>query len=169
MTYTELDIFLAHSVELESEARERYLELAESMTAHNNTAVAAFFQRMANEASAHLAEVEEIAAGRQLPDMQAWDFDWPEAEPPETASYEALHYRMGLRQAMALALENEWAAERYYRLHSTTSEDPETMRIAAQFADEEVSHARELERLIAALPEDAANLKLEDDDPTMPE
>ena len=169
MIYTELDIFLAHSVELESEAQERYLELAESMATHNNGEVAAFFQRMAREASQHLAEVEALSAGRQLPAMQAWEFDWPEAEPPETASYEALHYRMSLRQAMALALDNERAAERYYRLQATTSEDPETKRIATDFADEEVSHGRELERLMQALPEDADTLKLEDDDPGMPE
>ena len=60
MIYTELDIFLAHSVELESEAQERYLELAESMATHNNGEVAAFFQRMAREASQHLAEVEAL-------------------------------------------------------------------------------------------------------------
>ena len=59
MSNTHLAEFLAHSVELESEARERYLELAESMQAHNNTEVAEFFARMAEESRLHLEEVAE--------------------------------------------------------------------------------------------------------------
>lgn len=166
---SELEIFLAHSVELESEARDRYEELAQAMASHNNAPVAEFFQRMAQEASQHLAEVQELAAGRGLPSIDPWDFNWPAAEPPETASYEALHYRMGLREAMALALENEYAAERYYRLASTTSEDPETRRIAAVFADEESSHAKALEGMLQGQPAASEHRREEDDEPTMPE
>ncbi len=166
---TELEIFLAHSVELESEARDRYEELAEAMSSHNNSQVAQFFRRMAQEASQHLAEVQELAEGRGLPRIDPWDFNWPAAEPPETASYEALHYRMSLREAMELALANEYAAERYYRLASTTSEDPETRRIAAVFADEESSHAKELERMLQGQPATSEHRREEDDEPTMPE
>ena len=169
MADNQLAQFLAHSVELESEAQERYLELAESMSAHQNRKVADFFRRMADEASHHLAEVAELAAGIALPQLKAWEFDWPEAEPPETSSYEAMHYRMSLRQAIGLALENEHAAERYYRKVAQDSDDQETVRIASQFADEELSHAAELERMIQALPENGAHLREEDDDPHMPE
>jgi rubrerythrin len=161
--------FLAHSVELESEARERYEELADSMGEHHNREVAAFFRRMAAEAEHHLAEVAELAGDQALPELKAWEFQWPEAEPPETASYEAVHYRMSLRQAMTLALANERAAESYYREAATNSTDGETIRIATLFADEESSHAAELERLMAELPENGAHLREEDDEPHMPE
>ena len=166
---TELANFLAHSLELESEARERYGELAESMAGHRNQPVADFFQRMATEAEHHLQEVAELAGGMALPELKAWEFDWPEAEAPETSSYEALHYRMSLRQAMQLALENECAAERYYRRFASTSDDPDTVRVATGFADEELQHAAELERMMADLPEQAALLREEDDEPHMPE
>ena len=165
----ELAQFLAHSVELESEARERYEELADAMAQHHNDAVAQFFMRMSGEASHHLAEVADLARGMELPELKAWEFNWPEAESPETASYEAMHYRMSLRQAMSLALENEHAAERYYREAADSAADPETARIAGQFADEELSHAAELKGMLKELPGNGANLREEDDEPHMPE
>jgi rubrerythrin len=161
--------FLAHSLELESEARDRYAEMAESMAGHRNLPVADFFRRMAAEAEHHLQEVAELSADLTLPTLNAWEFDWPDAEPPETTSYEALHYRMSLRQAMTLALANEHAAERYYRQFASTSADAQTTAVATRFADEELGHAAELERLIADLPENGAHLREEDDDPHMPE
>ena len=169
MSNTHLAEFLAHSVELESEARERYLELAESMQAHNNTEVAEFFSRMAEESRLHLEEVAEIAEGREIPDLKAWEFDWPDEEAPETASYEAVHYRMSLRQAMLLALDNERAAEKFYSSFATTSPDEETRRLAAQFSAEEASHGAQLVRLLGKLPPDTALHLEEDDDPAMPE
>lgn len=165
----ELANFLAYSLELEGEAQERYGELADTMVAHHNRPVAEFFQRMAEEARHHLQEVAELARDMRLPQLKAWEFDWPEAEPPETASYEALHYRMSLRQAMSLALANEHAAERYYRGVANTSGDAETAMIATRFADEELSHAAELERMLEGLPENGTHLLEEDDEPHMPE
>jgi len=169
MANKELAEFLAHSVELESEAMERYEELADAMAQHHNDQVAQFFLRMAREASHHLAEVSDLARGMELPELKAWEFNWPEAESPETASYEALHYRMSLRQAMNLALENERAAQSYYRQVANSSSDDETCRIATQFADEERSHAAELECMLQELPQNGENLREEDDEPHMPE
>lgn len=169
MANKELAEFLAHSVELESEALERYEELADSMALHHNDQVAQFFLRMSQEASQHLAEVTDLARGMVLPELKAWEFNWPEAESPETVSYEALHYRMSLRQAMTLALGNERAAECYYRQVANSSDDAQTAQIARQFADEELSHAAELECMLQELPQSGENLREEDDEPHMPE
>ena len=169
MANEQLANFLAHSVELESEARERYLELADSMAAHFNGAVADFFRRMAHEAELHLSEVSELAVGMVLPTLKAWEFEWPNEEPPETSSYEAVHYRMSLHQAISLALANERAAEQYYRQAADSSSDPETIRIATEFADEELSHAAALVEKLQELPENSAHQREEDDDPHMPE
>ena len=169
MSNQQLGDFLAHSVELESEARERYLELSQVMSEHHNTEVAEFFQRMAEEPRLHLEEVAEIADGRDLPDLKAWEFNWPEEESPETASYEAVHYRMTLRQAMLLALENERAAEKFYRSFAESSTDEETRRLAAQFSAEEASHGAQLVKMLGKLPPDAPHQREEDDPPHMPE
>ncbi|MEE4144004.1 MAG: ferritin family protein [Halieaceae bacterium] len=165
----ELANFLAHSLELEAEAQQRYGELAASMASHRNQPVAEFFRRMATEAEHHQQEVVELAAGMVLPQLKAWEFDWPGAEAPETSSYETLHYRMSLREAMALALANERAAEQYYRSFASDSDDPATVAAATRFADEERGHAAALGRLIAALPEQAVYHREEDDEPHMPE
>jgi rubrerythrin len=169
MTNSELAAFFAHSIELESEAGERYGELADSMAAHHNAPVAQFFLDMAQEASHHLAEVTTLAKDLALPELKAWEFKWPEAEPPETTSYEALHYSMSLRKAISLALEKERAAENYYRGVAGNTGDEQTARIAGQFADEELSHAAQLEKLLRELPGNGAYIREEDDDPHMPE
>ena len=161
--------FLAHSVELEAEARQRYRELADVMAAHNNPEVAAFFRAMADEASQHLAEVERLVGDMSLPRHKAWEFNWPAAEAPETTSYEALHYRMSLRQAMVLALENERAAESYYREVAAATSDPETAALAREFAQEEASHAGALEKRIDNLSGMSAHHREDDDPPHTPE
>jgi rubrerythrin len=161
--------FLAHSIELESEARERYLELGEAMRTHGNADVADFFGRMAEESRLHLEEVAEIAGDMALPDLKAWEFDWPDEEPPETASYEAVHYRMTLREAMLLALDNERAAEKFYASFAENSGDTETRRLAARFAAEEASHGAQLVAKIGKLPAQPAFSREEDDAPNMPE
>jgi len=164
-----LEEFLAHSVELESEARERYLELADAMAAHHNNDVAEFFARMAEESRLHLEEVSEMAEGLELPDLKAWEFDWPETESPESTSYEAVHYRMSLREAMLLALDNERGAQKYYGSFADSSPDAETRQLAAKFAAEEASHAAQLVMKIGKLPKDSSHHLEEDDAPNEPE
>lgn len=164
-----LEQFLAHSVALESEAGERYRELEATMRSHNNTEVADFFQRMGDEADSHLGEIEGYTAGRQLPAIPAWELDWPEAEPPETTSYEAVHYRMSLSEAIRLALANERAAKDYYAQVAAQTADSETATLAAAFAAEEAEHEAALVEMLQCLPSAPALHRLEDDEPHMPE
>ena len=155
--------FLAHAIAVEEEAMLRYRELAETMEVHNNPQVADFFLRMGDEAAKHLAEVRALAGGLELPDIAAWDFDW-NGEAPESASYEALHYRMDLRGAMALALANERAAEDFYRRAAAEAADNETASLARGFAEEESQHAESLVKQMAELPGTPEHLR-QDDDP----
>ena len=155
--------FLAHAVALEEEAMQRYRELAEALEAHNNPEVAAFFAAMSEESAKHLAEVQALAAGHELPELAAWEFDWP-GEAPESASYEALHYRMDMRAAMELALANERSAEAFYTAAAESARDETTARLARGFAAEEQEHARLLMHRLEGL-EPAPAFQFEDDDP----
>ena len=155
--------FLAHALALEEEAMQRYSELAAAMREHNNPAVADFFIAMSEESAKHLAEVASLVGDRALPELAAWEFDWP-GEAPESASYEALHYRMDLGAAMALALANERAAQAFYAGAAETADDEETAALAREFAAEEAEHARILEARLTTLP-DAPALHRQDDDP----
>ena len=76
---------------------------------------------------------------------------------------------MSLREALLLALANERAAGSFYRSYAERSEDYQVQRIAAEFADEEASHARALELLLRELPEVSAIQREEDDPPVIPE
>ena len=165
----ELLHFLAHACELEQEAQERYAELADALDAHNNAEVAAFFRAMAEESSRHLAEVSLLAAGLELPALKAWEYDWPGAEAPESASHEAAHYRMTVREAMELALGQERSAEAFYRARSEQAQDEETRQLAAEFADEEAEHAERLALRLQDLPAVSEVSRQDDDPPHQPE
>jgi len=164
-----LRAFLAHALEMETEAGERYQELAEAMGLHNNPEVAEFFSTMAAEASVHIALVKQHADGQTLPILKAWEFDWPDVEAPESTSYESTHYRMTKRQAMQLALANEKAAEQYYRQLARETIDDQTQNLAAQFAEEERQHAAGLERALRQLSIEPTHHRQDDDDPHVPE
>ena len=164
----ELLRFLAHAREMEAEAMTRYEELGEALQVHNNPEVAAFFLQMATESAKHLEEVEELIAGRDLPDIPPWEFDW-QADAPESASYEALHYRMDMREALLLALANERSAQAFYAGYAESANDAETVALARQFADEENDHAHRLEQRLSILPETSLHQREDDDAPQTPE
>ncbi len=155
--------FLTHALELEGDAMTRFRELAETLRAHNNLEVAEFFESVAEEAARHLQEVRSDAAAIELPTLAAWEYDWP-AEPPESVSYESVHYRMDLRQALVLALASERAAQAFYAQVADSAKDAETARLAASYAAEEVEHIKRLEQRMAGLPPTSPS-QFEDDDP----
>ena len=159
----EYNHFLVHALELEEDAMTRFQELAETLRAHNNLEVAEFFEGVAEEAARHLQEVRSDAEARELPELAAWEYDWP-AEPPESASYESVHYRMDLRRALELALASERAARAFYARVADSAKDAETARLAASYAAEEVEHIRRLEERMAGLPPTSPS-QFEDDDP----
>ena len=169
MVVGELEKFLAHAIELESEALERYEELSGAMRAHHNKEVARFFARMVQESRLHCKVVTALAAELSLPDLKAWEFEWPGVQAPESSDYEAVHYRMGEREAVQLALANERAAQDFYEAWVESSEDERTRELAVQLAAEEADHARQLEELLETLAEAPKHQRQDDDEPHMPE
>ncbi len=159
----ELKRFLAHALEMEEEAMNRYRELAEALREHNNLLVADFFEAMAGESAKHLEEVKSFPIAGDLPVFDPWDYDWP-ADAPESTSYEAVHYRMDLRRALELALENEREAQAFYAQYAESTTDLETARLASSYAAEEADHARRLEERLKHLPPTSPS-QFEDDDP----
>jgi rubrerythrin len=106
--------FLAHALELEVESAERYRELADSMQAHNNMDVSELFSKLARYGDAHAAEVEQRAAGIELPYIPPWNFKWTCPEAPEAPCMEDAHYMMTKCQALELALHNEIRGRDFY-------------------------------------------------------
>ena len=69
-----LGVLLAHALAMETDAAERYGELADQMEMHRKADVAGIFRRLAKAEQKHLDELEEMCAELDLPHIAPWDF-----------------------------------------------------------------------------------------------
>lgn len=164
---TNVGLFLAHALELESEAAERYQEMADSLDAHNQPEVAEMFRELCRYATMHRDEIRQTAAGHgEIPKVAPWEFDWgPHEESPEAASWEDTHYLMTPHHALLAALSSERQSRDYYEKIAAETKDPEVHRLAAEFAEEEAGHVALVEKWLTKHPEPEAGW---DDDPDPP-
>lgn len=151
----DLGAFLAHAVALENDAAERYDELADAMDTHNNEDVAELFRKMAYYSRKHLAEAAEYAREHAggLPSLKVWEYEWPQKESPENAALESAHYLMTPYHALQLAKEAEVQARDFYRDVAEKAEDPEVVKLALEFTEEEGEHVEAIEEWILRYPE----------------
>jgi rubrerythrin len=150
---TTVALFLAHAVALETEAGDRYEELADVMDVHNNQEVAALFRQMAEFSRLHAGQVRERAAEfGPLPRLKSWEYRWNTPEPPEAGDFLGTHYLMTPFHALQFALANERRGWEFYNNSAKESSDPEVRRLGAEFAGEEAEHVETLERWIERTP-----------------
>ena len=161
--------FLAHALELERESTERYRELAINMHVHNNMDVSELFRALADYSDAHAAEVQQRAAGLELPYISPWDFKWSCPEAPEVPCMEDAHYMMTRCQALELALHNEVLGLNFYSQVANGSNDPEVRHAAAEMAAEEEVHVTMLREWIVREACSAQKPPPDLDPPNMPE
>lgn len=144
-----IDVFLAHAVELEREAARRHEELAESMRTASNTEVESFFRQMAVFSRKHLAQAMERGGFHHLPAIPAENFSWPDGVSPEQFDWIGVDTMMDVNSALEIALEGERRGHAFYVHISAITRDPEVRAMAHEFADEEAEHVIELEKWIA--------------------
>jgi rubrerythrin len=142
----DINLFLAHAVELEREAARRYEELAESM---GNAEVEKFFRKMAAFSRKHLALAMERGGFRQLPALSAEQYLWPDGVSPEQFDWIGVDTMMDVHSALDLALDGERRGHAFYAGIAVISRDPEVKAMAGEFAGEEAEHVAELEKWIA--------------------
>jgi rubrerythrin len=140
---------LAHALAMETEAAERYGELADQMQTHRKTAVAAIFRRLEIAEKMHLVELTEKCKGVVLPHYAPWNFKWRSNESPETIDIGKVHYQLSVRDAIVLALEHEHKASQFYADIADTAQVADVSALARQFADEEREHVSWLETCLA--------------------
>ena len=160
--------FLAHAIALERESVERYEDLADSMDVHNNPGIAELFRKLAHFGELHAQEIEQHAAGIELPGISPWDFKWSTPEGPESGSRDDLHYQMNRREALEYALHNEVQGRDYYAAVAATSPDREVRKLAAKFTNEENEHVSILESWLQKLTDDNATRPEDFDPPNIP-
>jgi rubrerythrin len=166
MPSTKVATFLAHAIAMETEAAERYDELADVMEVHNNLEVAALFRQMADFSRLHGDSVRKRAEGHDLPKLKSWEYRWDTPEPPEVGSPETAHYLMTPYHALDFALGNERRGHDFYAACAAESGDAEIRRLAGEMAAEEAEHVAELERWLARTPKPAPGWA-EDPDPAL--
>lgn len=164
----DLDTFLAFSITLEEEAAERHDELADVMETHNNLGVAAAFRKLAHFSRLHAAEVRALAAGRALPRIAPWEFDWEDMEAPETTDPALVDYLMSTRRALEIAMSNERRAHDFYHALGMQGRSDDIRSTAMEFASEEQEHVELLQRWLDRLADDDGP-RHDPDPPHMPE
>lgn len=157
---------LAHALAMETEAAERYGELADQMEIHRKTAVAAIFRRLEKAEKKHLDELTEMCKDVKLPHYAPWDFKWSTNESPEAIDIGRVHYQLSVREAILLAFEHERRAANFYAGIADSAEAADVRTLARQFADEEHEHMGWLETYLAQCGPDDSKV-VEDPDPPL--
>ena len=144
----EINLFLAHAVELECESARRYEELAESMRVDGNKAVEKFFRKMATFSRKHLADAIARGGFRRLPVLEPHEYNWPDGVSPEKFGWVGVDAMMDVHLALELALDSERRGQAFYADFASASADPDVKAMAHEFATEEAEHVAELEKWI---------------------
>jgi rubrerythrin len=157
---------LAHALAMETDAAERYGELADQMEMHRKKGVAAIFRRLEHAERAHLEELTRRCAGLELPHYAPWEFQWSASEAPETIAIERVHYQLSVREAVALALEHERRATAFFSDVAASGAPADVAALATEFAQEEREHIQWLEECLAR-EESTPDASIEDPDPPL--
>lgn len=157
--------FMACALVMETEAAQRYAELADAMETHNNREVADLFRRMADIEARHaqriVAEMEWREVPLMPPGLTAWDgFESPEATPSED-----VHYLMQPYQALQLALAGEQRAEKFFARLARVAGVASVRKAARELRDEEREHVALVKAWMKKVPRPAADWA---DDPDPP-
>lgn len=140
---------LAHALAMETEAAERYGELADQMESHRKAGVATIFRRLEQAEKQHLGELIEMCSTVDLPHIAPWDFKWRQTESPEAIDFTRVHYQLSVREAILLAFDHERKAAEFYAGIAQTTSNADVRNLARQFAEEEQQHISWLEGWLA--------------------
>lgn len=142
--------FLAHAIQLEREAADRFGQLADAMESGGNKEVGKLFRQLAHYSRLHLADAQNRSGFRDIPALKPDEFVWPDDESPEAAAIWAADPMIGADAALETALAAEMAGLGYYSDVLARATDPEIIAFAKAFVEEESGHVAELNRWIAA-------------------
>lgn len=160
---------LAHALAMETEAAERYAELADQMAVHNNKEMAALFQKLAEIEQQHVHHVSDLSKGAELPRIPPWEYRWPGASSPEAIDADDVHYLTRPYQAIELALRHERRGAEFYADLARGAKRVDVRELAARLAAEEEEHVHWLEQWLARYPKPEGDWDEDPDPPNIPE
>lgn len=152
------------AIAIEEEARDRYREFADQLTAHHTADAADFFARMARIEEIHrstlAARREALFPSEPLATMRASIFD------VEAPDYDEARAFMSVREALETALSSEEKAHAFFVGAIPQLRHAEVRALFAELRDEEVEHQQLVQAEIAKLaPEPSAPGEAYSDDP----
>ncbi len=160
---------LAHAKAMESEALERYLDLAEQMEVHHNLEVAELFRKMARVERKHVEKIIARAGDTELPHIPPWEYQWLGEESAEAIAHEDVHYLMTPYHALTLALGAERRAFDFYARVVEAVEAEEILELARELMEEEREHVALIQAWLAKVPEPAEDWAEDPDPPLLQE
>jgi rubrerythrin len=143
--------FMARAWHMEREASERYRQLAEALEGHGNRECAMLFRKLADAEGRHANRIQADMGWTSPPVLPA-TFAWEGEAAPETADLDAVFPLIQPMRALALALDGELRAQRYFENIASGSAPQSVRAAAAEMASEERAHAKLIESWLARLP-----------------
>ena len=138
----------AHALMIEREATKRFAELERLMRDAGHDYLAEEFERIGNEEREQYEALALGTQGRQLPEIQDWEYAWhylgTRIERPAAPK--------NAREALALALATERRAMYFYADVAENTEDDTLCAFAAEMATDEHRHVMRLEMLLSREP-----------------
>ncbi len=145
----DVNLFLAHAIQLERDAARRFEDLMCSMQTAGNRELESLFRRLGELSRLHLSSAMARGGFRSLPELAREDFQWPDGVTPEAAEWRGVDSLLDVTGALQVALEGERTGHAWYAAIAKAATDPEVLSMARSFADEEAQHVSELEHWIA--------------------
>lgn len=158
---------LAIAWQIEADAVERYIMLAEQMETHNNLDLVAIFRDLARAEGIHRDEIKHQAAEMNI-DVVAHAgkiAKWKKGDSPEEADLSTAHYLMTPWHALQMALAGEKRALAYFTQVVETTKDPKISEMAKEFVEEEAEHVNLCHRLLRKYPRPEGDAWADDPDP----
>jgi rubrerythrin len=147
-----LNDLLAVAYQIESDAVERYNELADQMETHNNPELVKIFRDLARAEGIHGEEIRRLAGDFDVVTHARQIAKFERSESPEEAELDSAHYMMTPWHALQLSLAGEKRALAYFTFIVETATDPKVKMMAAEFVEEEAEHVNLVNRLLLRYP-----------------
>jgi len=162
---TNLTDLLAIAYQIESDAVQRYLLLADQMEMHNNTELMKVFRDLARAEGIHAEEIRALAGDTDLIERANKMNLWEKGESPEEVDMGEAHYLMTPWHALQLSLAGEKRALDFFSSIVNMAKDPKIKEMAEEFVEEEAEHVNLVYRLLRKYPKPADSWA---DDPDPP-
>jgi len=154
---------LAHQIE--TDAVQRYTELAEQMETHNNQELVKVFRDLARAEGIHAEEIRKMAGDVDLTAQAQRLGRWKMGDSPEQADLGAAHYLMTPWHALQLALTGEQQALAFFTSVLDSAKNEKIKDMAAEFVEEEAEHVNLVHRLLRKYPKPPDSWADDDDQP----